>query len=932
MGKIYNLKEAIKQIWETVKISEEEGEFVYYPYLFIVGAGISVPEILPASGIVHECKEKVKELCEEDDFKAICERAKRLTANSAAYYSFWFEQAYKNKIHRQQYLKKIINDARISTSNLLLAQILNSKKIATTVVTPNFDNQLMKSLNLLGNYNVFSANNMMDNDALISNSKEIQIMHVHGTYEFYDCCNLEHEITKIAQGQGIRSTAGTIEEFLKSQAPIVIGYSGWEDDVIMSKIKERLEYALPYSMIWFCYTKKDYENLPNWLKEADDVIFVLPEEKKEIETQVESMEEISYLPAEDVLTALITKFEFKVPNLFNNPIQYYIELIDAFLPQNIDVFPVKSWKKRLDYIEEHLDDIEKKIIDLERAAAGKDIIAATKILQEIDFTFISVDDLEHIVNVVVLSLLSSKNRIEDASDLLEFLNVVLDLLSRRYIDIKIEELKKYLKQIIGFFANYKKQIEKKELLVIYDKVLLLCGEEKSLDEVRLVILGEKSDIVGEPQKLALQNEIIEYGMQKINNVYVARSVLIAIFRQIEDAQAITEEQKIIINNIIEIHRDNKELLEVYCKKMMGLCEKKISINISIDDIIEQIEKNKLSENLMLHAQYIKCNKIDDEKDKTQMACKAIDEFDFEKIDNCRCCLDYAYLLKYIIIGKINLKENTEPKFINLAIKLLDQEDGCMLISRIIMRSLNKYINNIQSEYERRELCKRIISICDKNEIYMDWAYFNDKYYDCLENSEKQDYLIHNDKYKDYREAYEKVSIAIDNYTFRDVDMCKKLLLEASEIFDKIFEEKYNPALLNICFLARRGEAPELNISVLDVLNKITWMEKDAFLQINKALTYIKENNWVVARKEVSIINIALQEALQWWNQEDVVGKEEKFIVLVLLIIENKIEEDTEIKNIIYSPFWDYCIKNVVIPQDILDELHGITEKYCERVE
>ena len=126
----------------------------------------------------------------------------------------------------------------------------------------------------------FQRNNMLDNIALNANSKTVQIMHVHGTYEFYDCCNLESEIAKIAQGQGIKTTAGTIEEFLKTKSPIVIGYSGWEDDVIMSKFKERLEYAaLPYKLIWFCYSGKDYEKLPEWLKENEEVVFVLRRRK-----------------------------------------------------------------------------------------------------------------------------------------------------------------------------------------------------------------------------------------------------------------------------------------------------------------------------------------------------------------------------------------------------------------------------------------------------------------------------------------------------------------------------------------------------------------------------------------------------------------------------------------------------------------------------
>ena len=112
-------------------------------------------------------------------------------------------------MHRQQYLKNIMNDSKISMSNLLLAQILNTKTIATTVITPNFDNHLLKSLNLLGNYDVFSADNMLDNIALNANSKRVQIMHVHGMYEFYDCCNLENRDAEIIQGQEFKTTPGT---------------------------------------------------------------------------------------------------------------------------------------------------------------------------------------------------------------------------------------------------------------------------------------------------------------------------------------------------------------------------------------------------------------------------------------------------------------------------------------------------------------------------------------------------------------------------------------------------------------------------------------------------------------------------------------------------------------------------------------------------
>lgn len=79
MGKIFKLKDAITLIWETVKITEEQGE-TGCPYVFIVGSGISAPEILTASGIIQHCKEQILGRYKEndDDLNAICKEAEKI--------------------------------------------------------------------------------------------------------------------------------------------------------------------------------------------------------------------------------------------------------------------------------------------------------------------------------------------------------------------------------------------------------------------------------------------------------------------------------------------------------------------------------------------------------------------------------------------------------------------------------------------------------------------------------------------------------------------------------------------------------------------------------------------------------------------------------------------------------------------------------------
>lgn len=922
MGEIIKLREAVALIWETVKTTDEQGT-MESPYVFIAGSGISAPEILTAGGIIEHCQERVRELYKEDDeeLEKVFQESEKLLVNSAKYYSYWFGQAYKNKKNRQQYLKDIINKARISTSNLLLAQILNRKKIATTVITPNFDNHLLKSLNLLGNYDVFSANNVLDNIALNKNSDNIQIMHVHGTYEFYDCCNLENEIVKIANEQGIRTTAGTIEEFLKSQSPIVIGYSGWEDDVIMSKLKERIEYAvLPYKWLWFCFTQKDYEKLPDWLKKSDDVHFILPDFKMEIdmEKNISEKEENPVLPAEDVLNALIAKFRFEAPYLFSNPIQYYIDLIDGFLPENIDIFPVKSWKRRLDGIDKYLGEIDKQIISLDTAAAKKDIIEITKILGKINYNFLLSDDLEHVLRGVLLPLLNSKNRIENSEELFGFLDVILNLLYIKAENINTEEINLFLKRIIMIFMYHRRKCEQEKSVSICDKVIDVCNQRNDCKVLYLTILGIKSDFVGKKQGTVLRNSIIEQGKNQLDDEEITRLVLIAASKQIEEQKMLPDDYKNIMNDIREKYKNNKKILELYYSTILDLIDGKIEIDISIIDVFAQINMNELSSDLLLNAYKVYCNTEEDTNNKIKMAMDAIEQFDTDKINNCNACMNYAFLLREIVVGKINLEETVEQKYIEYGIDLCHKEEGCPFISQIIIGMLINYINTVENPYEKKELCKKSIEICKNSKLYEDWLFFNEIYFECIEKKEQDIYLKSNKQYKDFRESRIKMSTAIDAYREHNIDLCKNILLEVSENFDEIFEEKYNPALINICFMMRRGEMPEIEIPVLDMLNKIRWMDYEAFFNINKALALIMQDEWEKAREEIRKIKYYLEEAVQWWNQEDVVGKEEKTLVFGLLILENKIEIDIEILE-----FIELNINSVSMPDAIKQEINQI---------
>lgn len=116
--------------------------------------------------------------------------------------------------------------------------------------------------------------------------------------------------------------------------------------------------------------------------------------------------------------------------------------------------------------------------------------------------------------------------------------------------------------------------------------------------------------------------------------------------------------------------------------------------------------------------------------------------------------------------------------------------------------------------------------------------------------------------------------------------------------------------------------PEINISVLEVLNKIYWLNGDAFLNINKALAYIQEGKWKEARKEISDIRWNIDEALEWWKCEDIVGRKEKSTVLLLLLLENKIDYRGKITEDLL-----FAIENIKMPDEIKAEvLNTINER------
>jgi hypothetical protein len=153
-------------------------------FFIIAGAGISSPYVPTAREIERDCRETAKKYGRTDE---------PTSKSPLDTYSHWLQKAFPQARDRQQYFRKLIEKKPISHANFRLAHLLTAKSLATLVVTPNFDQFLSGALNLFGQAHVV-CDHPATAERIDPESEEIQVVHVHGTYWFYDCCNLRGEI------------------------------------------------------------------------------------------------------------------------------------------------------------------------------------------------------------------------------------------------------------------------------------------------------------------------------------------------------------------------------------------------------------------------------------------------------------------------------------------------------------------------------------------------------------------------------------------------------------------------------------------------------------------------------------------------------------------------------------------------------------------
>ncbi|MBM3216977.1 hypothetical protein FJZ36_18945, partial [Candidatus Poribacteria bacterium] len=341
MSEIITLDEAIRNIRAACKRPRKR-----QPFFFMIGAGVSAPTIPLAPEIIRHCKRKAKlpRRSKPPEFADVLDE-----------YSFWLNRAYGDATLRQEYFRGIIEGKSISDANLRLAHLLMKGNVAKLVVTTNFDDHLSRAVSLFGGRPII-CDHPHTTARIDEASADLQIVHLHGSYWYYDLKNLKGEVEAASKldPDSPMTMATVLNTALRHMGIIVVGYSGWERDVFMSALQRRLgvENPLSHGLYWFCYERKQVGELPEWLRDHGDVRIVAPEPRPiaDVDDSGRTLraaaldDEAGRLPARRVFEKLIAELKLDTPTLMKDPLGFFADQLEKSLsaPSAYDIHSVRE--------------------------------------------------------------------------------------------------------------------------------------------------------------------------------------------------------------------------------------------------------------------------------------------------------------------------------------------------------------------------------------------------------------------------------------------------------------------------------------------------------------------------------------------------------------------------------------------------------------
>ena len=496
--RVISLNAAIKQLAMAVDSLKEDERF---PYFLIVGSGISAPEVPTSSEIIGHCIAKAG----SKDAPTFDSHAKL--------YSYWFHKAYPHSIDRQRYLSEMVEKSKVTPANLFLAHLLAGTKLARLVITPNFDNLLARALDLFGiRYRI--CDHPYTASRIDPQSDGLQIVQVHGSYLYYDIVNLYEELA----GRKDRPHDAPISMFellgrsLWDRSAIVVGYSGWAEDVIMESLELRLRSPLGRNLFWVCHRIGEISSLPSWLRDHPNVYFVVSDSdllsytnsqgdqaSRDYMTQLpsdERKEKTNPLDAAHVFRELLGMSPFDPPELIRSPIDYLYNRVRSAIQEDLgkygEDYAFQEVLQRLDAARHYLEHsrVQDKelsaLIKSNMRAASEEVISQVKTLELGRYDS---DQLSQISNALQNAVDSTSVSIEERITGLTLLDSVKDQIYQHHPDTK--HLRRFLKARIAIALKlyYIGAVDKE--IAIYDDLTSRFGDETNDRIVAFVITATR---------------------------------------------------------------------------------------------------------------------------------------------------------------------------------------------------------------------------------------------------------------------------------------------------------------------------------------------------------------------------------------------------------------------------------------------------------
>ncbi len=929
---IINLKAAMDLIRETMS-EEKKQNSESPPYFFVIGAGVSAPEIEDANALIEGLVLLTKKRGQADAgrFDQILAQTEKYSVETGELYSFWLQSAFKSKIECRQYLKELVRPARISAANLLLGQILCAKTLATSVLSSNFDDKLSQALELLGARDVFIADAPADCAGIAPSNDEIQLIYVRGSYHYYSFGKNNTQLR--AASDEIQHMEDVLDTFYKCKTPIFIGYGGGEGDEIMTRLKEQLRHPLRYSVLWFCYNQKAYDTLPDWLTNNGNVIFVLPEKGTDCSSAADCFlgkaAQEDLLPASDVFSALISSFAIEPPELYFDRDAYYQRTLAQSLPEDEDIFYLKRWAKRMSRAEQDAgSDVERLIKKMENAAVSKSIHALSELTDVLkDTSFLSKEDFYHTLFKIICPLLNDRTGMSPDEDTLALCTSTLLYLEKMlHLLTQVEDAAKVLSAILSRLPVHNPAYAQR-ILPMCDQILFICRKSSALFDLEIKALHIRAELSSGAQRAALQDQIAGRCFLHKDNAGAAFAAITALYEMFVKSRS-PEERKALLDNIEELSyifpEDKRFQKRFYETKLRALTQSGSNPSRFVAYIEEMSGRDDPAfYSLILKAYQTQIKELTEPAEQLRLCKAALKYGEQPDADNCAGVLAFIDILStmvYIFTGRQELGE--AKKYCFEILTLQKMIPFCVFARRHAVFAMNLLAFTAADMGEKEKWYRGILSLClshtDNPELLAGLFSAIENLLKILPEDAQQKLIAENRPYLKYSRAQALCAQAVIDLLAGNTAVAEAQLLIAYDLYEALFGADYdNPAAKHLAYIKRKQHSDTIKIPLLTLLKEKSSNRGDAFRCINLALCYIEGNkvkpDWTQAVDVFNKIENDVPPALAWWKNASVVGEEESALVLLMLYLTNKAAlSDIGLSD---AAFKEQCEKITCLPQN-----------------